>query len=182
MTAHSSVLAWSIPGAGEPGGLPSMGPHRIRHERNDSAAAAYTCLESTDIFTFSVYALSMSVHLFRTLFSFSSVCGVFYIGILYIYSFFTWVFLLSSYKWCYIFNFDFCLFVAVIQKYNWFWYAYLISWSLCRTHLLIPWIVFVFVFSRFLGIFHADYAICRSKQFMSSLLIFMLSCLFCLFC
>ena len=27
MAAHSSVLAWRIPGTGEPGGLPSMGPH-----------------------------------------------------------------------------------------------------------------------------------------------------------
>ena len=28
----SSVLAWRIPGTGEPGGLPSMGSHRIRHD------------------------------------------------------------------------------------------------------------------------------------------------------
>ena len=32
MTAHSSVLAWRIPGTGEPGGLPSMGSHRIGHD------------------------------------------------------------------------------------------------------------------------------------------------------
>ena len=31
MTTHSSVLAWRIPGTGEPGGLPSMGPHRVGH-------------------------------------------------------------------------------------------------------------------------------------------------------
>ena len=31
MATHSSVLAWRIPGTGEPGGLPSMGPHRIGH-------------------------------------------------------------------------------------------------------------------------------------------------------
>ena len=29
---HSSVLAWSIPGTEEPGGLPSMGSHRVRHD------------------------------------------------------------------------------------------------------------------------------------------------------
>ena len=29
---HSSVLAWRIPGTGEPGGLPSMGSHRVRHD------------------------------------------------------------------------------------------------------------------------------------------------------
>ena len=29
---HSSVLAWRIPGTGEPGRLPSMGSHRVRHD------------------------------------------------------------------------------------------------------------------------------------------------------
>ena len=29
---HSSVLAWRIPGMGEPGGLPSMGMHRVGHD------------------------------------------------------------------------------------------------------------------------------------------------------
>ena len=32
MAAHSSVLAWRIPGTGEPGGLPSMGSHRVEHD------------------------------------------------------------------------------------------------------------------------------------------------------
>ena len=32
MATHSSVLAWRIPGAGEPGGLPSMGSQRVRHD------------------------------------------------------------------------------------------------------------------------------------------------------
>ena len=32
MATHSSVLAWRIPGMGEPGGLPSMGLHRVRHD------------------------------------------------------------------------------------------------------------------------------------------------------
>ena len=31
MATHSSVLAWRIPGTGEPGGLPSMGSHRVGH-------------------------------------------------------------------------------------------------------------------------------------------------------
>ena len=31
MATHSSVLAWRIPGTGEPGGLPSTGSHRIGH-------------------------------------------------------------------------------------------------------------------------------------------------------
>ena len=32
MATHSSVLAWRTPGTGEPGGLPSMGSHRVRHD------------------------------------------------------------------------------------------------------------------------------------------------------
>ena len=32
MATHSSVLAWRIPGTGEPGGLPSMGSRRVRHD------------------------------------------------------------------------------------------------------------------------------------------------------
>ena len=40
MATHSSVLAWKIPGTGEPGGLPSMGSHRVGHDWSDLAAAA----------------------------------------------------------------------------------------------------------------------------------------------
>ena len=40
MATYSSVLAWRIPGTGEPGGLLSMGSHRVGHDRNDLAAAA----------------------------------------------------------------------------------------------------------------------------------------------
>ena len=40
IATHSSVLAWRIPGTEEPGGLPSMGSHRVRHDWSDLAAAA----------------------------------------------------------------------------------------------------------------------------------------------
>ena len=40
MATHSSVLAWRIPGTGEPGGLPSMGLHRVGHDWSDLVAAA----------------------------------------------------------------------------------------------------------------------------------------------
>ena len=39
MANHSSVLAWRIPGTGQVGGLPSMGSHRVGHDRSDLAAA-----------------------------------------------------------------------------------------------------------------------------------------------
>ena len=40
METHSSALAWRIPRMGEPGGLPSMGLHRVGHDWSDLAAAA----------------------------------------------------------------------------------------------------------------------------------------------
>ena len=40
MATHSNVLAWRIPGIGEPGGLPSMGSHRVGHDWSDLVAAA----------------------------------------------------------------------------------------------------------------------------------------------
>ena len=40
MATHSRVLAWRIPGTGEPGGLPSVGSWRVRHDWSDLAAAA----------------------------------------------------------------------------------------------------------------------------------------------
>ena len=44
MATHSSVLAWRIPGMGEPGGLPSLGSHRVRHDGSDLAAVAAEAL------------------------------------------------------------------------------------------------------------------------------------------
>ena len=46
MATHSSVLAWRIPGTGEPGGLPSMGSHKVRHNWSDLAAAAWEIKEN----------------------------------------------------------------------------------------------------------------------------------------
>ena len=40
MATYSSVVAWRIPGTGEPGGLPSLGSHRVGHYCSDLAAAA----------------------------------------------------------------------------------------------------------------------------------------------
>ena len=44
MATHSSVLAWRIPGMGEPRGLPSMGSHRVGHEWSNSAAIPQQCM------------------------------------------------------------------------------------------------------------------------------------------
>ena len=51
MATHSRVLAWRIPGTGEPGGLPSMGSHRVGHDWSDiaaAAAAATSCVAGDD--------------------------------------------------------------------------------------------------------------------------------------
>ena len=49
IATHSSVPAWRIPGTVEPGGLPSLGSHRVRHDWSDLAAAAvcfiFLCLK-----------------------------------------------------------------------------------------------------------------------------------------
>ena len=45
MATHSSVLAWRIPGTEEPGGLPSMGSHRVGHDWSNLAAAAAKSLQ-----------------------------------------------------------------------------------------------------------------------------------------
>ena len=43
MATHSSILAWRIPWTDEPGGLPSVGSHRVGHDWNDLAAAVARC-------------------------------------------------------------------------------------------------------------------------------------------
>jgi len=51
MATHSSVLAWRIPGTAGPGGLPSVGSHRVRHDWSnfEAAAAAYhSCPQAVD--------------------------------------------------------------------------------------------------------------------------------------
>ena len=51
MAPHSSTFAWKIPWTGEPGGLPSMGSHRVGHNWSDLAAAAAADLAQPLIYT-----------------------------------------------------------------------------------------------------------------------------------
>ena len=46
MATHSSVLAWRIPGTGEPGGLLSMGSHRVGHDWSDLPYLTFTISQS----------------------------------------------------------------------------------------------------------------------------------------
>ena len=69
MATHSSVLAWRIPGMGEPGGLPSMGSHRVGQDWSDLAAAAtithgFTCIRMVRVtFFFSCFPFFSSHHM-----------------------------------------------------------------------------------------------------------------------
>ena len=47
MATHSSVLAWRIPGTREPGGLPSMGSHRVGHDGSDLAAIVFLRIKTS---------------------------------------------------------------------------------------------------------------------------------------
>ena len=57
MATHTSTLAWRIPGTGEPGGLPSMGRHRVGHDWSDLAPAAAAGKHSTGQLTSQLYSL-----------------------------------------------------------------------------------------------------------------------------
>ena len=59
MATHSSVLAWRIPGTVEPGGLPSMGLQRVRHDWSDLAAAAAAGFSSTWTMNFQMCNLDL---------------------------------------------------------------------------------------------------------------------------
>ena len=64
MATHSSALAWRIPGTGEPGGLPSLGSHRVGHDWSNLAAkaTAQTILIFSDKVTDQIKFM-MSLHL-----------------------------------------------------------------------------------------------------------------------
>ena len=57
MATQSSVLAWRISGTGRPGGLPSMGSHRVGHDWSDLAAAAVNVSKSYLIWKWSNYSI-----------------------------------------------------------------------------------------------------------------------------
>ena len=61
MATHSSVLAWRIPGTGEPGGLPSMGSHRVGHNWSDLAASSTHALGSLFLFSCRQHVNSISM-------------------------------------------------------------------------------------------------------------------------
>ena len=67
MATHSSILAWRIPGMAEPGGLPSMGSHRVGHDWSDLALAlSYSKVDQSQcqsLLSFSLISWLTEVHL-----------------------------------------------------------------------------------------------------------------------
>ena len=57
MAAHSNVLAWRIPGTGEPGGLPSMGSHRVGHNLSDLAIVERHNFSNEILYVFQIYII-----------------------------------------------------------------------------------------------------------------------------
>ena len=90
MASHSSVLAWSIPGMGEPDGLPSMGSHRVGHDWSDLATTAAAASRNNKIksgwqsplffffnfFIFTVFWLYQVLLAFSHGFSLVAMCGL----------------------------------------------------------------------------------------------------------
>ena len=67
MATHSSVLAWRMPGTGEPDGLSSMGSHRVRHDWSDLAAAAAPINICVEAFVWAfVFISQLSIRPFLT--------------------------------------------------------------------------------------------------------------------
>ena len=76
MATHSSVLALRIPGTGEPGGLPSMGSHRVGHDWSDlAAAAAFFAILHSDAYIFP-FLLCFSLLFFSQLFYLTNIISI----------------------------------------------------------------------------------------------------------
>ena len=58
MATHSSVLAWRIPGMGEPGGLPSVGSHRVGHDWSDLVVVVVVGIEIFEFILLGIYFAS----------------------------------------------------------------------------------------------------------------------------
>ena len=65
MATHSSVLAWRIPGMAEPGGLPSMGSHRVGHDWSDLAAAAAAAAAAAENFKKCLIMCDTVIHVLK---------------------------------------------------------------------------------------------------------------------
>ena len=69
MATHSSVLAWRIPGTGEPGGLPSVGSHRVGHDWSDLVVVVVVVVVvGIEIFEFILLGIYFASWMYRLIF------------------------------------------------------------------------------------------------------------------
>ena len=76
MATHFGVLAWTIPGTGEPGGLPSMGSHRVSHDWSDLETAAAADLPFTKFQESELLWLHVDYTLYLAFFSPTLSCSI----------------------------------------------------------------------------------------------------------
>ena len=77
MVTHSSVLAWRIPGTGEPVGLPSLGSHRVGHDWSDSSSSSSSSSMYNMYFIVALICISLKyndVHYYLCLFAICIFC------------------------------------------------------------------------------------------------------------
>ena len=82
MATHSSILAWRIPGTAEPGGLPSVGSHRVRlssRSSSESLINSWSSVSMNSAFTDSTNQRLNSLHSIYVVFT--TICIVFILGV-----------------------------------------------------------------------------------------------------
>ena len=75
MATHSSTLAWRIPGTGEPGGLPSMGSHRVGHDLSDLVVVVVVVVHTH---THKIHILEFNLCQLHALQIFSLICSMYF--------------------------------------------------------------------------------------------------------
>jgi len=87
MATHSSVLTWRILGTGEPGGLPSLGSHRVGHHWSDLAAAAAVYYSSLYVCSLVLVTVGLCLGLWQTYFASSLLFSTGFFTIIFMNSF-----------------------------------------------------------------------------------------------
>ena len=135
MATHSSVLAWRIPGTGEPGGLLSMGSHRVGHNWSDLAAAAAPFYLFIDFWKrFCRISVKLFLNLWlnsQIIWAWSSLLGSFKLKMNFLYSYGTIqiIYFILSELWEFVFCGCYVSLVHLIQIVRFLWVNLFIIFS-----------------------------------------------------